>query len=65
MDSIGPPSAQEAQLISDCKAGKREQFQALVNPYLQSIKLVAYSILQNQHDTEEVVQEAIPGIDET
>src|SRR5215471_2069180 len=51
--------SREAQLLSDCKAGNREQFQALITPYLKSIKLIAYSILQNQPDTEEVVQEAI------
>jgi len=49
----------EAQLLRACKAGNREQFQTLVSPYLRSIKLIAYSILQNQPDTEEVVQEAI------
>ena len=58
MHMIGP-STQETQLISDCKAGDREQFQALINPYLHSIKLIAYSILRNSHDMEEVVQETI------
>jgi len=58
MFSTSSPS-REAQVLSDCKAGNREQFQALITPYLKSIKLIAYSILQNQPDTEEVVQEAI------
>lgn len=49
----------EAQLISECKAGNREHFEALVRPYLQSIKLISYSILKNSHDTEDVVQETI------
>src|SRR5215470_4037398 len=58
MSSTSLPS-REAQLLNDCKAGNREQFQTLISPYLRSIKLIAYSILQNQPDTEEVVQEAI------
>jgi len=58
MLSTSSPS-REAQLLSACKAGNREQFQTLISPYLKSIKLIAYSILENQQDTEEVVQEAI------
>ncbi len=52
-------SAQERQLINDCKAGKREQFQLLISPYLHSIKLISYSILKNTSDMEEVTQESI------
>ncbi len=51
--------AEEARLISDCRAGNRGQFHEVVSPYLHSIKLVAYSILQNKADMEEVVQETI------
>jgi RNA polymerase sigma-70 factor, ECF subfamily len=58
MSSTSFPSG-EAQLLSACKAGNREHFQTLISPYLKSIKLIAYSILQHQQDTEEVVQEAI------
>src|SRR5215469_16494417 len=58
MSSTSSPSS-EAQLLSACKAGNREHFEALVSPYLRSIKLIAYSILQNQPDAEEVVQEAV------
>ncbi len=50
---------QERQLISDCKAGRPEQFQSLVSPYLRSLKLVTYSILRNESDAEEVVQGSI------
>lgn len=49
----------EARLITECKAGNREHFEALVSPYLQSIKLISYSILKNSHDTEDVMQETI------
>jgi RNA polymerase sigma-70 factor, ECF subfamily len=52
-------SVEERQLILDCKAGKREQFQSLISPYLHSIKLISYSILKNQSDMEEVTQESI------
>jgi len=63
MDAKGSPGSgyppHEIQLIQDCQAGHSEQFVELVSPYLQSIKLIAYSALQNQHDMEEVVQETI------
>ena len=58
MPSTSSPFS-EAKLLSACKAGNQEQFQTLISPYLRSIKLIAYSILQNRPDTEEVVQEAI------
>ena len=51
--------AQERQIIDDCKAGKCEQFQSLIGPYLHSIKLITYSILRNRSDMEEVTQESI------
>lgn len=51
--------AQERRIIEDCKAGNCEQFQALISPYLHSIKLIAYSILRNRSDMEEVSQESI------
>ncbi|MGE5323199.1 MAG: sigma-70 family RNA polymerase sigma factor [Actinomycetota bacterium] len=53
------PATSEAQLIAECKAGKRERFETLVSPHLQSIKLISYSILKNSHDTDDVVQETI------
>jgi RNA polymerase sigma-70 factor (ECF subfamily) len=51
--------AQERQIIEDCKAGKCEQFQLLIGPYLRSIKFIAYSILRNKSDMEEVTQESL------
>ena len=51
--------AQERQIIQDCKAGKCEQFQSLIAPYLRSIRLIAYSILRNKSDMEEVTQESV------
>lgn len=52
-------SAREQKLISECKAGNREQFQPLIEPYVRSIKLVSYAILKNNSDVEEVTQESI------
>src|ERR1051326_4567317 len=52
-------SAREQKLISECKAGRGEQFHALIEPYVESIKLVSYSILKNKPDVEEVTQESI------
>jgi RNA polymerase sigma-70 factor, ECF subfamily len=52
-------STREAELLGECRRGNREQFQWLVAPYLRSIQLLTYSILRNQHDVEEVVQETI------
>jgi RNA polymerase sigma-70 factor, ECF subfamily len=49
----------EAELIAECQAGNRERFESLVSPYLQSIKLISYAILKNNHDAEDVVQETI------
>src|SRR5215472_16092928 len=51
--------AYELHLISLCKAGEKEQFHALVTPYLQTIALFVYSILQNHEDAEETVQETV------
>ena len=51
--------AHEVYLISRCKAGEKEQFHALITPYLHTIALFAYSILQNHEDAEEIVQETV------
>ncbi len=49
----------QTDLISRCKAGDNEQFHALITPYLHTINLIAYSILQNREETEEVAQETV------
>lgn len=59
MISGAVPSTSEAQLLRECRRGNREHFQRLVAPYLRSMQFLAYSILKNQHDVEEVVQESI------
>ncbi|HKW76313.1 MAG TPA: sigma-70 family RNA polymerase sigma factor [Terriglobales bacterium] len=58
--TLGPaPSTSEAQLLRECRTGNRERFQLLVAPYLRNMQFLSYSILKNQHDVEEVVQESI------
>jgi RNA polymerase sigma-70 factor (ECF subfamily) len=49
----------ENHLIDQCRAGQREQFPTLIGPYLHSLRLTAYAILQNEADMEEVVQETV------
>ena len=34
-------SAREQKLISECKAARGEQFHVLIEPYVESIKLVS------------------------
>ena len=51
--------AHELYLISRFKAGEKEQFHALITPYLQTIALFVYSMLQSHEDTEEIVQETV------
>ena len=47
----------ESELISQVCAGKKDLFCALIEPYQRTVFAVAYSILNNAADTEEVAQE--------
>jgi RNA polymerase sigma-70 factor (ECF subfamily) len=49
----------EADVILRIVAGERELFHSLIKPYERGVFLSAYSILQNESDAEEVVQEAV------
>ena len=51
--------ASEKELISRVLAGERELFHQLVRPYERSIYFAAFSILENEHDAEDVAQEAV------
>ncbi|HZD32518.1 MAG TPA: sigma-70 family RNA polymerase sigma factor [Candidatus Angelobacter sp.] len=53
------PDVRDRGLIARVLAGERERFHDLVRPYEKSIYFAAYSLLQNQHDAEEVAQEAV------
>jgi RNA polymerase sigma-70 factor, ECF subfamily len=59
MSSNAPSSSREPELIALCKSGGFEHVPLLVKPYIQSIRLISYSILKNSHDVEDVVQETI------
>ena len=64
-DSISPKATQYAPdvrdhgLIARVLAGEREFFHELVRPYEKGVYFAAYSLLQNEHDAEDVAQEAI------
>jgi RNA polymerase sigma-70 factor (ECF subfamily) len=49
----------EAELIRRVGNGEKEAFYALVQPYERAVYTAAMSILNNQADAEEVVQEAV------
>jgi RNA polymerase sigma-70 factor, ECF subfamily len=49
----------EAELIERVRGGEAEAFYELVRPHERSIFMAAFSILGNEADAEEVVQEAI------
>ena len=48
----------EERLIADFKEGSRERFDELVAAYTQKLYRLAYGLLGNHHDAEEVVQES-------
>lgn len=49
----------EARLIERICQGERELFYELVQPYERAVYVVAYSVLKNEADAEDVSQEAI------
>lgn len=54
---VAPES--EAALIQRICNGEKELFYELVQPYERAVYVAAHSILQNEHDSEEVAQEAV------
>lgn len=52
----------EADLIQRFLAGERETFHELIRPYERMYYRQAFSILRNQEDAEEAVQQAMIGI---
>jgi RNA polymerase sigma-70 factor (ECF subfamily) len=55
-------SMTEAVLIQRILAGEKDQFHDLIRPYERRFFLQAYSILRNQDDAEETVQQAMVKI---
>ena len=49
----------EQELISQIKAGEKQLFYSLVQPYERGLYLAAFSIVQNEADAEDVAQEAV------
>jgi RNA polymerase sigma-70 factor, ECF subfamily len=49
----------ESALIERVRGGDKALFYELIRPYARNVYLSAYSVLHNQADTEEVVQEAL------
>jgi len=49
----------EARLIERIRGGERELFYDLVQPHERAVYLVAFSVLKNEADAEDVAQEAI------
>jgi RNA polymerase sigma-70 factor (ECF subfamily) len=49
----------ESKLIERICAGEKELFYELMKPYERAVYLAAYSVLHNEHDAEEVAQEAV------
>jgi len=56
--STAPSQKDEHELIDRVKAGENERFSHLLAPHLRRMYILAYSILRNDHDAEDVVQES-------
>ncbi|MBO4648678.1 MAG: sigma-70 family RNA polymerase sigma factor [Lentisphaeria bacterium] len=54
----GETGSYEERLIADFKEGSRERFDELVKTYTQKLYRLAYGLLGNHHDAEEVVQDS-------
>lgn len=53
------PEIRDRELIARILGGERELFHELVRPYEKSVYFAGYSILQNEHDAEDVAQETV------
>src|SRR4051794_19682749 len=49
----------EMHLVERICAGEKELFYELVRPYERAVYVAAFSVLHNEHDAEEVAQEAV------
>lgn len=52
------PNSRETDLITRIKAGERDLFYELIQPYQRSVYAAAYSVLGNPTDAEDAAQEA-------
>ncbi len=53
-----PAQIPEQELLRRVCAGETELFYELISPYQRAVYGAAFSVLQNEHDAEEVVQES-------
>jgi RNA polymerase sigma-70 factor, ECF subfamily len=53
-----PSLIEEEALIKRVKTGESEVFEQLLGPYARKMYVLAYSVLHNEYDAEEVVQES-------
>ncbi len=53
-----PFALDEDALINRVKAGESQLFEQLLEPYARKMYVLAYSVLRNEHDAEDVVQES-------
>ena len=58
MNTNGETGSYEEKLVADFKEGSRERFDELVAAYTQKLYRLAYGLLGNHHDAEEVVQDS-------
>ena len=61
-EKVDERGSSERLLIPRILAGERELFHELIRPYERGAFLLAYSILRNQEDAEEAVQQAMLNI---
>ena len=54
----GRPIEEEAVMIASILAGETEQYHALIRPYERSVYRMAFSLMKNEADAEDVAQEA-------
>jgi RNA polymerase sigma-70 factor (ECF subfamily) len=62
VEKIEQEKTTERLLIQRVLAGERELFHDVIRPYERGAFILAYSILRNREDTEEVVQQAMLNI---
>ena len=56
---IGRTAVEEAELIARIVGGEPDQFHELIRPYERGLYVTAFSILRNEEDAEDAVQEAV------
>jgi RNA polymerase sigma-70 factor (ECF subfamily) len=58
-NGVAEAASREAAIIVRILAGERELFHDLIRPYERGLYVAAYSIVQNEADAEDIVQDAV------